>query len=100
MEMMQMPGPSTLQRYQPQQHIQTSNPFSSPEDQEADDIISPILPSRSPERRYSPIIHYPSWSEVSEFDFAGEGRRRMSDGGDDGWRPGQDRGMDGRHELA
>lgn len=83
---------------------QAANPFTSPEDEE-DDIVSPILPSRSPERRHSPMVHYPSWSEVSEFDFNGDGRqglRNMSssetDGGD-GWQPTRDR-MSGRYELA
>ena len=83
---------------------QPTNPFSSPEDEE-DDIVSPILPSRSPERRHSPMVHYPSWSEVSEFDFHGDGRqgvRNMSssetDGGD-GWHPVRER-TDGRYELA
>jgi hypothetical protein len=70
-----------------QQH---HNPFSSPEDEEADDVVSPILPSRSPERRHSPQVHYPSWSEVSEFDF-GNGRGKehhsSSESGGDGWRP-------------
>lgn len=81
-----------------------SNPFSSPEDEE-DDLVSPILPSRSPERRHSPMVHYPSWSEVSSFDFHGDGRqglRNMSssetDGGD-GWHPVRER-TDGRYELA
>ncbi|KAK1033828.1 hypothetical protein LTR33_016667 [Friedmanniomyces endolithicus] len=52
------------------------NPFASPEDEdEMTDIVSPIIPARSPERRHSPMVHYPSWSEVSSFDFAGEGPR-------------------------
>jgi len=88
----------------PQQH---SNPFTSLEDDEADDVISPIIPARSPERRHSPIVHYPSWDEVSGFDFAGHGRGRASlreqssneDGGD-GWRPARRESVIGRHELA
>lgn len=82
----------------------TANPFSSPEDEEPD-VVSPILPSKSPERRHSPMVHYPSWSEVSEFDFHGDGRRELrnmssgdTDGGD-GWRPLRER-TDGRYELA
>jgi len=76
---------------------------------ETDDVISPIMPpARNPERIHSPMVHYPSWSEISEFDFSGDGRRRNSmrgqysfDHDDDGWRP--VRGRDsivGRHELA
>ena len=75
------------QQQQQQQHHQ-SHPHPNPqhyqeihqnEDQEQEDhndIISPMLqqhpqipPSKSPARRYSPLVHYPSWSEVSEFDF-------------------------------
>ncbi|KAK4560342.1 hypothetical protein LTR86_005538 [Recurvomyces mirabilis] len=84
-----------------------SNPFSSPEDDEADDIVSPILPSRSPERRHSPMIHYPSWGEVSEFDFSGEGSRGRSVRGQssyesssgDEYRPRRESVL-GRYELA
>ncbi|KAK5123067.1 hypothetical protein LTR85_003263 [Meristemomyces frigidus] len=91
----------------PQQ--QNHNPFTSPEDEEADDVISPIIPSRSPERRHSPMVHYPSWSEVSEFDFTGsnEGRGRASlrgqsssEEGGDGWHPARRESVIGRHELA
>lgn len=81
-----------------------THPFSSPSDEE-DDVMSPIIPSRSPDRRYSPMVHYPSWSEVSEFDFHGDGRRGLrnmssseTDGGD-GWHPAGER-RDGRYELA
>lgn len=87
---------------------QQHNPFASAEDEEADDVISPIMPpARNPERIHSPMVHYPSWSEISEFDFTGDGRGRTSLRGqhsfehdDDGWRP--IRGRDsivGRHEL-
>jgi FtsZ-interacting cell division protein ZipA len=91
--MQQMPGPS----HRPQLHV---NPFASAEDREAEDLVSPIVPTRSPERRYSPIVHYPSWDEVSEFDFSGDERerRRNYDGGD-GYRPTREQ-RDGRHELA
>jgi len=87
---------------------QQRNPFASPEDVEDEDrdLVSPIAPSRSPERRQSPMIHYPSWGEVSEFDFAGDGRVRRSvrgqsssESGGDGWRPNRDSAY-GRHELA
>ncbi|KAK0768557.1 hypothetical protein LTS16_026130 [Friedmanniomyces endolithicus] len=94
------------------------NPFASPEDEdEMTDIVSPIIPARSPERRHSPMVHYPSWSEVSSFDFAGEGARGVGrdsrasrsepvslegSGGEGGWRPVPGRGdsMYGRSELA
>lgn len=89
----------------PAQGQQHTNPFASPEDGEEDDLVSPILPSRSPERRHSPTVHYPSWSEVSEFDFHGDGRQSVrnvssveTDGGD-GWHPVQER-TQGRYELA
>ncbi|KAK4543673.1 hypothetical protein LTR36_005318 [Oleoguttula mirabilis] len=89
---------------QQQQH---HNPFASPEDGEADDVISPIIPSKSPERRHSPMVHYPSWNEVSEFDFGGQGRVRpslrdqsSSEEGGDGWRPARRESVIGRHELA
>jgi len=93
----------------PAQHqpLVTTNPFSSSEDEE-DDVVSPILPSKHPERRHSPMVHYPSWSEVSEFDFRGDGRQSRlqnmssseTDGGD-GWKPIRDRERhDGRYELA
>lgn len=55
--------------YQPYHH---SNPFFSEEDEEAEDLVSPVIPAKSPERRHSPLVHYPSWDEVSEFDFTGE----------------------------
>lgn len=92
-----------------QQQQAHHNPFSSPEDDEAADIVSPIIPARSPERRHSPMVHYPSWSEVSEFDFGGTagGRGRASlrghssseDGGD-GWRPNRRESIVGRSELS
>ncbi|KAF7189770.1 hypothetical protein HII31_08877 [Pseudocercospora fuligena] len=65
--------------------------------------VSPLTPSRSnpspllrnriaEENRYlaEPTVHYPSWSEISEFNFADRpqtaGSQREEDGGD-GWRP-------------
>lgn len=103
---------------------QANNPFTSdddedaaqrqrltqrePETYEADDVVHPIqAPLRSPARRYSPLVHYPSWSEVSEFDFTGESdladqrvRAQRSRGSvDDGY--GRDReSVVGRLELA
>ncbi|KAK3680469.1 hypothetical protein LTR37_021224 [Vermiconidia calcicola] len=94
--MMQTSDPAT----RPQQAHH--NPFTSPEDREADDVVSPILPTRSPERRHSPMVHYPSFDEVSDFNFSGQDSRdgqRYSTGGGDGWRPGRER-RDGRYELA
>ncbi|EME89575.1 uncharacterized protein MYCFIDRAFT_210136 [Pseudocercospora fijiensis CIRAD86] len=65
--------------------------------------VSPLTPSKSnpspllrnriaEENRYlaEPSVHYPSWSEISEFNFAERpqtaGSARDEDGGD-GWRP-------------
>ncbi len=95
LEMMtQMPGPV---HSRPQAH---QNPFSSPEDDEADDIVSPILPpGRNPERRYSPMVHYPSWDEVSAFSFSGDERDARHEDGGDGWRPARE-GRGDRYELA
>ena len=79
-----------------------------PEVYEGDDIVSPMQPpSRSPARRHSPLVHYPSWSEVSEFDFTGEAdlgdrsvraQRSRSSGGD-GYRRDRE-SIVGRTELA
>lgn len=103
---------------------QTTNPFVSdydedaaqrqrltqpePEAYEGDDLVSPMQPpSRSPARRHSPLVHYPSWSEVSEFDFTGEAdigdrsvraQRSRSSGGD-GYRRDRE-SVVGRTELA
>lgn len=100
MMMRQASGANTQQqRY----NTQRQNPFSSEEDDEADDLVSPIVPTRSPERRHSPMVHYPSWSEVSDFDFSGQGRNsgrnRHEDDGGDGYDPTRER-RDGRYELA
>jgi hypothetical protein len=91
--MLQQPGPS----HQPAIY---TNPFSSPEDEEADDVVSPIVPpTRNPERRYSPMVHYPSWDEVSAFSFSGDEREGHHEDGGDGWRPPPGR-QNGRYELA
>jgi hypothetical protein len=79
-----------------------------PEAYEGDDVVSPMQPpSRSPARRHSPMVHYPSWTEVSEFNFSGESdlsdgnmraHRSTSSGRDD---YGRDRdSVVGRTELA
>jgi len=103
---------------------QATNPFTSDSDEDAaqrqrltqhepgayegDDIVSPMQPpSRSPARRNSPLVHYPSWSEVSEFNFTGEGdlgdrsvRAQRSNGsGGDGYRRDRE-SVVGRMELA
>jgi len=99
LHMMMRSGPA----YQPHNH---SNPFSSEEYEEAEDLVSPIIPAKNPERRHSPLVHYPSWDEVSEFDFTGDGPERSigrqgsyDEGDDDGWHP--VRGYTyGRNELA
>lgn len=54
-------------------------------------------------------VHYPSWSEVSGFDFVGDegfrprpsrnGQGRAEEDGDDGWRPGRD-SVFGRYEMG
>ena len=84
-----------------QQNDTRQNPFRSSEDDEIRDVVSPIAPVKTAERvRSFPMVHYPSWSEVSDFDFAGNGgagrpeRRTV-----DGWHPWRER-KDGRHELA
>lgn len=89
------------------------NPFTSSNDEndEAADAISPMAPVKSLERirpvskvtstdfKNFPMVHYPSWSEVSDFDFAGAdgggGRKTATDG----WHPWRER-KDGRYELA
>ena len=93
MMMQQMPGPTQ----RPQLHV---NPFSSPEDAEADDTVSPIVPTKSPERRYSPMVHYPSLDEVSQFSFSGDERDRRYDDGGDGWRRSRPQRSNGTFELA
>lgn len=79
-----------------------------PEAYEGDDIVSPMQPpSRSPARRHSPLVHYPSWSEVSEFNFTGESdlgdhrvrAQRSRSSGDDGYRRDRE-SVVGRTELA
>ena len=111
MAMMQTAGPSSQppqSSQRPELQVQAPtpdrNPFSSPEDREEDDVVSPIMPSRSPDRRHSPMVHYPSWDEVSEFDFASARKQRSYESeSSDGWHPGHPAGRGGtwgRHELA
>lgn len=93
-------SPAMMQRTRDRsQQQQPQNPFSSAEDPEGNNTVSPILPSKSFEQRNSPMIHYPSIDEVSEFDFAGDGRNRASVDGKIGWHPVKER-IYGRHELA
>lgn len=71
-------------------HPRYSNPFSSEEDYELE--APPSIPTRSPRRRSSPVIHYPSGDELSTFNF-GTGFRSLADedhgDGGDGWRAGR-----------
>jgi hypothetical protein len=52
------------------------------------------------------MVHYPSWSEVSEFNFSGDAERsvraqRSGSEGGDGYRYGRDReSVVGRTDLA
>ena len=89
---------------QRQHNEEGQNPFSSAEDDEIADVISPIAPPTQPSKavervRSMPIVHYPSWSEVSDFDFAGDGKRRSWGKSGGSWHPWRER-KDGRHELA
>jgi hypothetical protein len=80
-----------------------------PEAYEGDDLVSPMQPpSRSPGRRHSPLVHYPSWSEVSEFNFTEESdlgdhsmraQRSSRSPGGDGYRRDRE-SVIGRTELA
>lgn len=84
--------PQQQQQQQPQQDPFTSHedediaqrqrltrPFSDVYEDE-DDLVSPIQPpSKSPARRNNPLVHYPSWSEVSEFNFNGESRSQSAE---------------------
>ncbi|TKX22300.1 hypothetical protein C1H76_5408 [Elsinoe australis] len=126
-----VPAPIRTQGLQQEQAYENPNPFASPQDDyaehspgpyggakmyprrsgayargdyEEDYGPTPLLPPRSPERRYSPSsrgsgVHYPSGAEVGQFDFglskeelrslreAGE-RRSMSvdrEGGERTW---------------
>ncbi|KAM0723080.1 hypothetical protein Q7P37_001280 [Cladosporium fusiforme] len=113
----------------PQRNLNNTNPFTSTADDysediaqrqhlirqdydheanEGNDVVSPMQPpSKSPARRYSPLVHYPSWSEISEFDFTGEnnsgGRgardRRSGSTGPDGYGRNRE-SVVGRTELA
>ncbi|TKA65516.1 hypothetical protein B0A49_10535 [Cryomyces minteri] len=51
------------------QHGQEANPFHAEDDNE----VLPWIPSKSPNRRSSPYVHYPSRTETAEFDFGLEG---------------------------
>lgn len=33
---------------------------------------APVVPSKHPNRRQSPLVHYPSWDEVEAFSFSNE----------------------------
>ena len=50
-----------------------SSRYEDDDEEEARDLISPIVPVKSADRLpRSSLVHYPSWDEVSEFDFEGE----------------------------
>jgi hypothetical protein len=84
-----------LLRYQPSQPN-----YPSRSDEEEVEVVSPLAPiTPFDPTRPAPMVHYPSWSEVSDFDFAvGNGtsseRKRVT-----GWHPWRER-RDGRYELA
>lgn len=70
----------------------------------SDDLVSPIIPAKHPERARSPTIHYPSWNELQNFDFNDvethqpqrpKSTARMSQA----WRAGGDQ-ISGRYELG
>ena len=85
----------------------SSNPFLSEEDDMLD--APPGIPTRSPNRRSSPAVHYPPGDELSTFDFGlAESRKRWASerhvDGEDGWHK-QDmfprrESVNGRHEMA
>lgn len=73
------------------------SPLPSPHLQDQQKQQSDMLaPDRA--RKDSNTIHYPSWSEISGFDFAGSASPEPEDG-EDGWRPVQE-SAEGRYELA
>lgn len=82
----------------------SSPPISpGPRGSSQDNLTSPLVPTKNPQRRLSPMVHYPSWNEVQDFDFSNLGmqtqrphsiQRRSSD-----WRPGSDH-IAGRYELV
>lgn len=89
-------GSNTLQQYE----AQRQSPFASPHDDEGVDAISRLAPSKNTERVQSfPGVHYPSWSEVSDFDFTGDGGGQFKRKDGEGWHPWRER-RDGRYELA
>ncbi|GAB7348473.1 hypothetical protein MBLNU459_g6885t1 [Dothideomycetes sp. NU459] len=83
------------------------NPFAheddyDDEDDDDDNVFDtpPRIPTRSPKRNSSPVVHYPSGPELSTFDFGLDHDRRLGGSeeqinGGDGWR----RPAHGPHEL-
>lgn len=72
---------------------------SSPPHEEAADVVSPM--AEAPKKRHTqpfPMVHYPSWSEVSDFDFVGNNGSSYKRNTVDGWHPWRER-KDGRYEL-
>lgn len=88
------------QEHDEDQHTRDTAASSNYEDQdEAADLVSPIVSTRGAERRSTPMVHYPSWSEVSDFDFSGDGGGDSKRETAQGWHPWRER-KDGRYELA
>ena len=74
-------------------------PSSEEETAEAD-VISPLAPTQPYDPTRPPrMVHYPSWSEVSEFDFATNNGRSIERKPVPGWNSWIER-RDGRDELA
>ena len=93
----QNPNDDALQQ---RNNSQSHDPFRSSEDDEVTDAVSPMAPTKAVERiRSFPMVHYPSWSEVSDFDFSGDNGGRPKHKIADGWHPWRER-RDGRYELA
>lgn len=73
------------------------NPFFEPASDEAAE--APLIPAKSPFRRQSTLVLYPSWTEVQDFNFEdAESRARRLSRTSDSWWPGLDR-VHERHEL-
>lgn len=91
------PGRSaTLQRQQSQPQ------YASPLDEDTPDadVVSPLAPVQPFDPTRPPrMVHYPSWSEVSEFDFATQNGNSIERKPVPGWHPWRER-KDGRYELA
>ena len=81
-----------LSRYQSNQLRNSTLP-----DEEAADMVSPMASTKRHTQPF-PMVHYPSWSEVSDFDFAVDSGSSFKRNTVDGWHPSRER-RDGRYEL-